>query len=485
MRKNKLAVFMAAALVSAGASASPTQTSDSSSQSPYLVPTRNNVFTRSIITVGDAVNHKADGVTPYRMVGIPDGLGAYDNGDGTFTLLMNHELTNTNGIVRDHGFVGAFVSRWVIEKGSLKAVHGEDLIKSALRWDVPTSSYQPLNGPFSRFCSADLADPRAFYNPASGLGYNGRIYLNGEENGAAGRAWAHFLDGNTFELPALGKQSFENVLANPATGNQTVVATTDDAANGLVAVYVGNKSASPDRVAAAGLSGGNVFVISVNGVASETDATTFSSGAFTGKNLGNVTSLTGAQYKALAQANGATGFNRPEDGSWDPSNPRDFYFVTTAAFPNPAVPGSGKTRLWRLRFNDPANPAAGGTAQVLITGGQPDGPKMMDNITVNKRGTILIQEDVGSQPHIGKLWRYSISTGTLEIIAQHDPARFTPGAPGFLTQDEESSGIIPMDDILGEGWYLLDVQAHYAQDAELVEGGQLLGLHFAPGQEKK
>jgi hypothetical protein len=33
--------------------------------------------------------------------------------------------------------------------------------------------------------------------------------------------------------------------------------------------------------------------------------------------------------------------------------------------------------------------------------------------------------------------------------------------PGFLTQDDESSGIIPMSDILAEGLYLLDVQAHY------------------------
>ena len=45
--------------------------------------------------------------------------------------------------------------------------------------------------------------------------------------------------------------------------------------------------------------------------------------------------------------------------------------------------------------------------------------------------------------------------------------------------------VIPMDEILGEGWYLLDVQAHYGIPGELVEGGQLLGLHFAPGQEKK
>jgi hypothetical protein len=56
--------------------------------------------------------------------------------------------------------------------------------------------------------------------------------------------------------------------------------------------------------------------------------------------------------------------------------------------------------------------------------------------------------------------------------------------PNFLTRDEESSGIIPMDDILGTGWLLLNVQAHYTTDTELVEGGQILGLHFAPGREK-
>jgi len=52
------------------------------------------------------------------------------------------------------------------------------------------------------------------------------------------------------------------------------------------------------------------------------------------------------------------------------------------------------------------------------------------------------------------------------------------------TRDEESSGIIPVYDILGEGWFLCDVQAHYNPgDAELVEGGQLVAIHFPPGQE--
>ena len=60
---------------------------------------------------GDSVNFKPDGVTPYRMVGIPDGLGAYDNGNGTFTVLMNHEIAGGGGVARAHGSAGAFVSK--------------------------------------------------------------------------------------------------------------------------------------------------------------------------------------------------------------------------------------------------------------------------------------------------------------------------------------------------------------------------------------
>ncbi len=53
------------------------------------------------------------------------------------------------------------------------------------------------------------------------------------------------------------------------------------------------------------------------------------------------------------------------------------------------------------------------------------------------------------------------------------PRGFTAGAPGFLTTDEESSGVLDVSSILGEGSYLLTTQAHYAISGELVEGGQL------------
>ncbi|MDD1444314.1 hypothetical protein MEO93_29040, partial [Dolichospermum sp. ST_sed3] len=82
-----------------------------------------------------------------------------------------------------------------------------------------------------------------------------------------------------------------------------------------------------------------------------------------------------------------------------------------------------------------------------------------------------------------KIWQYDIATDTLTQIAQHDPARFVTGVPNFLTQDEESSGIIDAQDILGPGWFLLNTQAHYGISGELVEGGQLQAL-FNPDTYK-
>lgn len=96
-----IGVFVACAsvLLSAHAYIGP-----SSSASPYVRRVEPGVVSVAILTVGDAV----DG---YRLVGIPDGLGAFDNGDGTFTLLVNHEINAALGIPRAHGAKGAFVSR--------------------------------------------------------------------------------------------------------------------------------------------------------------------------------------------------------------------------------------------------------------------------------------------------------------------------------------------------------------------------------------
>jgi len=452
-------------------------TGPNSSQSPYLVGTTRGVVTMSVFTVGDSVNYQPDGVTPYRLVGIPDGLGAFNNGDGTFTLLANHELTSADGIGRAHGFIGSFVSKWTIDKETLTVLHGEDLMHRVFTWDCSNATHVPLAAPLSRFCSADLPARTAFYNPASGLGYNGRIFMNGEESGAEGRCFAHLLEGNSYELPWLGKFSHENSVANPSASDKTIVAGLDDSSpRGQVYIYVGQKTSSANPIEAAGLMNGNLYGIKVTGFAAEDFDTGIPSGtAFATYNLGDVSCKTGAQIDSESVTNGVTGFWRPEDGAWDPNNPRDFYFVTTASF-------TGKSRLWRLRFDDLNSPASGGTIDMLLNG--TEGQKMFDNITITPRGSIFLQEDPGNQAHLAKVWRYSIASGAFEMVAQHDPARFLPGASGFLTQDEESSGIIQVYDILGEGWLLCDVQAHYSIAGELVEGGQILAIHFPSGKEK-
>ena len=40
------------------------------------------------------------------------------------------------------------------------------------------------------------------------------------------------------------------------------------------------------------------------------------------------------------------------------------------------------------------------------------------------------------------------------------------------TTDEESSGIIDGGSMLGDGWFLMNSQAHYGIAGELVQGGQ-------------
>ena len=131
-----------------------------------------------------------------------------------------------------------------------------------------------------------------------------------------------------------------------------------------------------------------------------------------------------------------------------------------------------------MHFDDVDNPNAGGTIQMLLDG--TEGQHMLDNITVNQQGHVIMQEDPGNNAHVARIWDYDPATDQLVFLAQHDPDRFDPTAPvggnPFLTQDEESSGIVDVTSILGSGGqnaYLFDVQAHYSIAGELVQGGQL------------
>jgi hypothetical protein len=448
------------------------------------------VVLKSILTVGDAVPRT--GGEPgdvYRLVGKPDGLGAFDNGDGTFTLLMNHELGAAAGVVRAHGARGSFVSRWVIRKDDLSVVEGSDLIQSVATWNVSLARHNaPASGITLRdLCSATLPPRSALHNEATGNGYDGRIFMGGEEVNNAGRAFAHLLDGTTYELPALGKAGWENQVAHADTGDKTVVVGLDDTSllqGGQVYVYVGEKKAEGNPVERAGLTGGTLYGIKVDGYPTEPAATGIPSGtAFTGHSFGDVSARTGAQLNNASIAAGVTLFQRPEDGVWATANPNDFYFATTGIGADP------QSRLWRLHFEDPTDPARGGTISMVLDGTEREGYEQLDNMAANERGRLILQEDPGNDPRPSRVWQYSIASDALEELAMADPNRF--GEPGLpprppqppFTQQEESSGVVDVSDLLGQGWYLLDFQAHYPNpDTELVEGGQLLAMHVPPGR---
>ncbi|HEX2825513.1 MAG TPA: hypothetical protein VHP37_04150 [Burkholderiales bacterium] len=354
---------------------------------------------------------------------------------------------------------------------------------------------------WERHCSGDLPAVSAFF--AHGQGTRERVYLNGEEV-SEGRAWARVAtgtnSGEAWQLPRFGRMAYENAVACPHPQAKTIVALTDDSNLSTSATppsgrpsevyfYIGSKKSSGHPVERAGLTDGWLYGMTITAdgigqVAEESDqfglgnATTgyIGKGRFGLNSFGDVSSLSGGDLEAQSIAAGVARLQRCEDGCWDPreGRMRDFYFVTTASSAN-------NCRLWRVRFDDIERPENGGTIEILLRGDE--GHKMLDNVTIDKRGRIVMDEDPGGDNRIAKIWLYAIDTRELVQVAAHNPKFFDPDSkkPGFVTNDEESSGIIDAEDVLGEGWFLLDVQSHKpSSDAELVEGGQLLAMWIHP-----
>jgi len=456
------------------ASANAIVTGPSTTVSPYMVPAAANVSVTSLLTAGEAIGG-------YTLCGLGDGMGAYDNGNGTFTALLNHEINNVSGSVRAHGQVGAFISKWVINKTTKAVVSGADLIQNVNIWNGTGYTLYNASNPstltaFGRFCAADLPEATAFYNSNTGNGTTEKIFMNGEESGAEGRAFAHIVtgtnSGTTYELPRLGKASWENQVASPYKSDKTIVVGLDDSGGGQVYFYVGTKTNTGTEVDKAGLTNGNLYGIAVTGLALETSTSVPAANTtFSLINFGNVASITGASLQTASTNSGVTAFLRPEDGAWDPMNPRDFYFVTTNNFTSPS-------RMWRLRFTDINNPQNGGTITAVLDG--TEGQKMLDNMVFDTHGNIVLQEDPGNQAHTAMVWNYNIATDALTPLVDQDPQKFIIGGSQYLnTQDEESSGAVDLQGILGAGWYIMYDQAHVALPNPMVERGQML-LFYSP-----
>ncbi len=508
--RNPIPLTVSFAIALAAVASAQTFKGPSTASTPYIQPTAPGWESYSLLTVDNTGSTPDDVVTNpngtlFSLNGIPDGMGAFDNGDGKFTLVVNHEHGNAAGVTRAHGSKGAYVSKIIINKSTLAVSEGEDLMKQIFRWNSATQSSNPTpqTVAFNRFCSGDLAAPTAYYNSVTGLGTTARIYMHGEEGGTGfqqatvasgpdiGKSYTlgkFNLNSNGSGINAVG--SWENALACPYEQDKTVVLANNDGGSGImtnaIAVYVGTKQDTGTEADKAGLTNGTLKFVSVVGnpveiVNNSTRATNITSGT-----------------RFVLSPTSSTTFSRPEDGAWNPLNPSEYYVVTTDVLDlqsDGLGTSIGRTRLWRLTFDDITDPDLGGKIDLLIDGRVVGTEKvnMFDNITVNHAsGHVLIQEDVGGAAHNGKIWEFDPVANTLVKIARHDPARFGDvGVPATtpFNNDEEGSGIIDITSIMAdsaltcgnprEAWYISSDQTHYTNGITTaqVEGGQVLMLH--------
>ena len=525
--KNLARSFLLAAAATVSLSAQNVITGPSSSQTPYLSPTAPGWSAISLLTVGDAIGG-------YQMIGIPDGLGAFSNGNGTMTVLANHEIGNdfTTGVLkgtaRAHGIGGGTVSKWVINTSTWQVISGGDFVTSAtnqMMWDSATNTWlaRTVSTPYAylRPCAADLPNLAAFYDASNGgTGYNGRIFMNGEETGAEGKAFAWIVDGaeagKVYELPHHGKYSYENLLArsnygvSPGAANllQTVVVGTDDTTPGEVYVYIGAKTNLGNAVQKAGLANGLTYGIKVLTATGYTgdillENATGINGTFGLAQIFDNATLankTGAQFQAESLRLKVTQFARPEDAHWLDHD--SLIFATTGASGTAMNNITVSAKIYQLDFNSDATNGiltTGGNIKVLVDSTKltgKDGAKAasFDNLTVGDDGLLYIQEDPGNSAYVAKHWvvnplagSQTQIEGTAVQIFESDRSRFTTGATQYQTLDEEHSGIIDITSIVADGingskWFLVATQNHAAATgasaATLVEGGQFIALNF-------
>jgi hypothetical protein len=490
MTRITLALGSSAALIASAAALAQTSivTGPSSSATPYVRPVGSKVTDiHSIITVGDTAPNG------YLTVGIMDGMGAYMAGNGTMDLFIDHELTATAGnlIQRAHQTGTAFAGGAFISKWNITTTPGANFLRVNSGADAMLSVATTTNGTggslynFARFCSGDVPEVRALFNAQTGLGSQNRFFVCGEESGTPGRMIATDLNtGVVYQMPAFDPSSgsWENGLARPFESDQTVVIGLSDGGANRVFVYVGTKQATGNPAERAGLMNGTSYGIQVQVGATNVVNESRTSGF----NASGKPAFSGTFTLATGGTAAGTTFLRPEDGAWDPANPADFYFVTTDRMSTTSggAAQSHASRLYRLRFNNVNNVLAGGTIEALLDG--TDVMEMGDNLAVYndlQGGTrVMLQEDPGGHPHSAKTLLYTVATDTVEVVMQSDTARFgAPGVPATapFTQDEESSGVFDARDTLGLGWFVGNMQSHYAIANPIVEGGQLYAF-FCP-----
>ena len=463
----------------------------------YILPANDAVAISPLAYAGDVIN----GVT---VRGIPDGMGAMRNEDGTITLLSSHEVPSYGAVgalakAADKGklTLGTSITKFTLNKAGTRIISASNFIKSWSFYNYNTKTYQDspvgaapagttagMDNFISRFCSATLVQAGAlsFKDGGTTYGYDGAVYLAGEEDGDSGyaRGFAFDMDGNAINLPRMGLESWENLMPNLKPGKNTVVMGNEDgsATDSQLFMYVGTKTTSGTYADKAGLTNGDLHVLSIPNIANDNAFRA----AYGKNNPVDVTfakTLWDGDIKTQQADHAAKGteFSRIEDGNWDPSNPNVFYFVTTesnkdagATKENPAEPGVSRDGggFWRLTFVDGQKPELGAKLELLLDGSEAPYLSKPDNMTITTDGIVLLQEDPGNNAHVSRIVAFRPKDGKLAVVAQFNPDYFAKTGSKLMTVDEESSGIIDVTSLISKPG---DTSKHFYFNAQVHTTG--------------
>jgi hypothetical protein len=523
VRSTFAAGLMLAGLAATAATAGPPEAGFRTAVKPYAkgVPGSGWV-TEPIISADDKVPETGTPVAQYRMVGIPDGLGAYRKGD-TVKVLMTHEIAQkgprdpsdrSEPRVGRPGQRGAFASEWTLNRQG-EVISGRRAFDRVYQDDTfvgPAAQEDNTTPAFARWCSAFLA--------GSEVGFDREIFFANEESGPTGSEEGKttsfdprgsqsvaIFDGEAHALSKLGRFPRENTIVMPHTGRFTVTLSTEDGPAGTtdsqLYMYIGRKDRSSRSVLRRnGLDNGRLYVFASD------DGRDNENAILQGDRVpGHFVEIPGAdqmsdvQLEAASDAAGAFGFARVEDGMFDASDNRRFWFVTTGEqatdSPDPHI-----NELGRINHLDIRSPREVVLTQAFnadqMTPAE-DGPMSPDNLDVTRHfvvvqedGTGASRPDIGARGRDGSIWMLPKRTAgapptftrVVELVGMTEGGR-----DGIRTGPAiwETSGVIDTAKELGKDTFLFDVQAHPPTTAppppagsEITrEDGQLLLLRRA------
>ncbi len=477
----------------------------------------------SLLTVGEVTNGLSAGSPVFAPVGIADGMGAYDNGDGTYSLLVSHELGSTAGYqyqvqvsaagasATTQTVTGARISRLVVAKDiDQNAANGVQsrVLAAGLAYDhvVSPSAGFSLGSGLNRFCSANLIPAAQF----GGRGFTDSLYLTGEET-TNGRFFA--LDPSTRTLhhvPAFGLASWESATAVDTGHASTVAVLLFDDASGIanhLYLWVGTKTAgSADLLERNGLAAGNgsLYAWKASAIPNTPDGLaavplqTSIAGGWVSLGSGSQIAAftTAADLRALAASAGAMAFTRIEDGDVNPLTGREVAFATTGGSGTDLY-GNVQVLQMAASFGADGLLAAGADTSLRVVADadrltgldRQGGIRNPDNLAWSANGSLYVQEDrslpggsadgsFGSEE--ASIWKLDPLTGGAERWARIDrtavPVAYgqSDSAPSDIG-NWESSGVIDVSSIYGApaGSHLLaNVQGHS------LAGGNLVGSHY-------